>query len=225
MRSKQQQGPSTDAPPEAGHGSPGLTADPLHHSATRSAFQNFAGIVPRPCDRGDVSAMAQVGSEHLPAAAGPACGHVGEAPPAAAAQALAAPAAAAALLVAGLGQQPLLQPPGLAAPPGGSQALSLMRDSCRWTGVCIQSALCPCSCLSTSRPHASCLVSCTGGPEACLAVQVLAAPPVCCCRCRRQAATSALLSCLHGGCGAAPHDCGQVCCQQEGGHCAIQGEA
>ena len=137
MRSKQQQVAGTDAPTEAAQGSLGLTADLLHHSATRSAFQNFAGIVPRPCDRGDVSAVAKVGSEHLPAAAGPTCGHFRELPPAAAAQALTAPAVAAALLAAGLGPQQLLQPPGPAAPSGGSQVLLLMRDSCHWTGACI----------------------------------------------------------------------------------------
>ena len=120
VRTKQQQEASTDGPAEAARGSPGLTADLLHHSATRSAFQNFAGIVPRPCDRGDASAMAQVGGEHLTATAGPTCGRLGDVPPAAAAQALAAPAAAAALLAAGLGQQQLLQPPGPVAPPGGS---------------------------------------------------------------------------------------------------------
>ena len=153
---KQQQGPGTDAPTEAARGSPGLTADLLHHSATRSAFQNFAGIVPRPCDRGDVSAMAQVGSEHLPVAAGPACGRLGEVHPAAAAQALAAPAAAAALLAAGLGQQQLLQPPGPAPPPGGSQVLLPMRDRCccRWRSGCRQSVVCPCLCLSATCPHA-----------------------------------------------------------------------
>ena len=157
MRSKQQQGPGTDAPTEAARGSPGLTADLLHHSATRSAFQNFAGIVPRPCDRGDVSAMEQVGSEHLPDPAGTACGRLGEvSPAAAAAQALAAPAAAAVLLAAGLGQQQLLQPPGPAPPPGGSQMLLPMRDRCccRWRCGCRQSVVCLCLCLSATCPHA-----------------------------------------------------------------------
>ena len=215
MRSKQQQGASTDGPAEAAHGSPGLTADLLHHSATRSAFQNFAGIVPRPCDRGDVSAMAQVGSEHLPAARGPACGRLQEIPPAAAAHALAAPAAAAhalaapaaaaALLAAGLGQQELLQLPEPAAPPGRSHVLLLMRGSCRWSR---SGPACVCPPLAPMLPA---LIACIRALEVCLAVQTLTALPVpcpCCCRCRRQAATSALLLCLHCSCGAAPHDCG-----------------